>query len=41
MTCKICGNHNMVYIETVTFSNGKKYDVYGCRECGFRRRVEK
>lgn len=35
MRCNICGSSNMIYVDTITLSNGKTYDVYKCKECGF------
>ena len=39
MRCSICGSEHMVFLETITFSNGKTYDIYKCTECGFIKRV--
>ena len=41
MTCNICGSHEMVYKETITFSTGKVADMYVCKECGFVKRVDR
>jgi len=41
MTCNICGSHNMIYKDSIILSNGAKYDVYVCRECGFMARIPK
>lgn len=38
MTCPVCRSSNMVYKETITFSNGKTADIYICRECGCAKR---
>lgn len=39
MKCTVCGNRDMVYKETITFSTGRTADIYVCRECGFTKRV--
>lgn len=39
LKCCICSSEDLFYKDTVTFSDGKTYRVYKCRECGALTKV--
>ena len=34
MHCSLCGCRELEYVRDISFSNGKTYKVYKCKECG-------
>lgn len=40
MKCTICGSSNLVHVENIVYSTGRKARIYKCKDCGAYIRVE-